>query len=46
MSKLKQWFNHRYPIYRLCVKPWCLRGQVYDHLCYKHNREYFDSEGR
>lgn len=35
---VKFWFNHRFPYLRRCIKSWCLRGQVYNQYCYKHNR--------
>ena len=33
---IKRWFNRRFPYYRLCGRRWCLRGQTYDHRCYRH----------
>lgn len=35
---IKQRFNRRYPYWRLCLASWCWRGQVYNNMCYKHNR--------
>lgn len=33
---VKRWWNAAYPFYRLCLYPWCWRGQVYDHCCHLH----------
>jgi hypothetical protein len=33
---LKRWFNARWHYHRLCLMPWCVRGQVYDNVCYRH----------
>jgi hypothetical protein len=35
-SRLKPWFNHRYPYWRRCLKSWCWRGQTADYRCWKH----------
>lgn len=37
---LKLWFNHRFPYYRRCLKPWCFRGQTYFTRCHKHQRPW------
>lgn len=37
---MKAWFNRRFPWWRLCLKPWCLRGQTYQHRCERHQDGY------
>lgn len=39
-AMLKRWFNWWFPSWRLCLKPWCLRGQTYYSRCYKHQRPW------
>jgi hypothetical protein len=34
--RLKAAFNRRFPLYRICLYRWCLRGQTYQHRCHKH----------
>lgn len=33
---MKRLFNRLFPTRRLCMRRWCLRGQTYDHHCYRH----------
>lgn len=39
MTWLKLWFNANYPTHRVCLHPWCLRGQTYQYRCWLHNRD-------
>jgi hypothetical protein len=36
VTTVKRWFNTRYPYYRLCMHPWCFRGQAGDYRCHLH----------
>lgn len=41
MLRLKGAFNRRFPYYRRCLgRVWCLRVQVYDLSCFKHQEVY------
>lgn len=41
--RMKRWFNRRWPYLRRCMQRWCLRGQVYDHRCHRHQDFSFAS---
>jgi hypothetical protein len=33
---IKDWFNRRFPYYRLCGHRWCLRVMTYQSRCAAH----------
>jgi len=35
-NPLKLWFNHQWPLYRVCHRAWCFRGMTNDYRCSKH----------